>query len=145
MKYTTEVTINLPRERVIELMDTPENMTHWQPTLLRYTLLDDDPKAEGARMEMVYEERGGEQTITETIIKYNMPDEFIATYTTDGVYNKQVNHFYDEGNQTRWVSETEFRFESLMMKVIGFVMRGAFPNQTRETMENFKQFAEQNA
>jgi hypothetical protein len=35
MKYTSEVTIGLPRERVIELFDSSENLSRWQPDLRR--------------------------------------------------------------------------------------------------------------
>ena len=30
MKFTNEVTINLPRARVVELFDNPDNMKQWQ-------------------------------------------------------------------------------------------------------------------
>jgi len=30
MKYTSEVTINLPRDRVVELFDDPDNLPKWQ-------------------------------------------------------------------------------------------------------------------
>lgn len=49
MEYRNEVTINLPVDRVIELMDDPENMKEWQPGLLRYELLSDNPHEEGAK------------------------------------------------------------------------------------------------
>jgi hypothetical protein len=33
MNYTCEVVIDLPRDRVIELFDNPQNLTKWQPGL----------------------------------------------------------------------------------------------------------------
>lgn len=33
MKYRTEITIDLPREQVIEIFDDPDNLPKWQPGL----------------------------------------------------------------------------------------------------------------
>ncbi|MEM7797967.1 MAG: SRPBCC family protein [Chloroflexota bacterium] len=39
MKYSTEVVIDLPRERVIELFDNTENMYKWQNGLKSHEFL----------------------------------------------------------------------------------------------------------
>jgi carbon monoxide dehydrogenase subunit G len=36
MKYTCEITIDLPREEVIRKLDNVENMKHWQKGLTDY-------------------------------------------------------------------------------------------------------------
>lgn len=37
MKYELEITINLPRERVIELFDNPDNLKKWQEGLQSFS------------------------------------------------------------------------------------------------------------
>ena len=85
MKYTTEITINLPRTRVIELFDSTENMYKWQEGLKSFEHLSGEPGQEGAKSSMVYEARKGELPMTETIISRNLPDEFHALYEAKGV------------------------------------------------------------
>ena len=36
MKFTVEITINLPRDRVITLFDSIENLYKWQPDLISF-------------------------------------------------------------------------------------------------------------
>ena len=64
------------------------------------------------------------------------------TYDTKGVHNIQKNYFKDEGDKTRWVSETEFQFSGFGMKLMGFLMPGAFKKQSFKYMQDFKAFAE---
>ena len=76
MKYTTEVSIDLPRDKVIELFDSTENMYKWQEGLKSFKVISGDPGQNGCRAEMVYESRRGDLTMIETITNRNLPDEF---------------------------------------------------------------------
>lgn len=93
MKYTTEVTIDLPREEFIKKMDDPENMKHWMRGLVSYEYLSGEPGTEGARMNMKFKMGKRDMEMVETIIKRNMPEEFHATYDAKGVHNIQKNFF----------------------------------------------------
>jgi hypothetical protein len=46
-------------------------------------------------------------------------------------------------NTTLWESENEYRFSSLMMRLVGLLMPGAFRKQSLQHMQDFKVFAEQ--
>lgn len=143
MKYTSEILIDLPREEVIEKMDNPENMKHWQRGLVNYRLLEGAPGEEGAKMELEYKMGKRQMVLIETILKKKFPTEFHARYDTKGVENIQNNYFHEESTgQTRWISESEFKFQSFMMKAMGFLMPGAFKKQSKKYMEDFKAFAE---
>lgn len=39
MKYTNEIQIDVPRDRMIELLDDAENMKHWQKGLVNYEFI----------------------------------------------------------------------------------------------------------
>lgn len=143
MKYETEVIVNLPRERVIALFDSTENLEKWQDGLKSSEHLSGDPGQPGAKMKLVYDNNGREIEMIETITHRNLPDEFHGTYEADGVYNVMENYFYAEGpEKTRWKAISEFQFSGFMMKAMGFLMPGMFRKQTKKTMEAFKQFAE---
>ena len=142
MKYTTEIVVDVPREEFIKKMDDPENMKHWQQGLIGYEQLSTNPGQEGARMSLSYKMGKREMNLVETIIKRNLPDELYMTYDTKGVHNIQKNYFKEEGDKTRWVSETEFQFSGFGMKLMAFFMPGAFKKQSLKYMQDFKAFAE---
>ncbi|HIB37294.1 SRPBCC family protein [Mesonia sp.] len=143
MKYSTEIIIDQPREKVIEKLDSVENLKHWQRGLLKAEPLSGKLGAEGSKMELHYKMGKRELMMIETILKRELPNKFHATYDTKGVHNIQKNYFQEaSANQTRWISESEFQFSSFPMKVMGFVMPGAFKKQSLKYMKDFKAFVE---
>ncbi|MEL6810772.1 MAG: SRPBCC family protein [Bacteroidota bacterium] len=143
MKYSTEIIIDLPREEVIRKLDNAENMKHWQQGLVGFTMLEGTPGKEGAKMELEYQMGKRNVVLTETITKNKFPDEFHANYDNKVVHNIQRNFFHTiEGNKTKWVSESEFEFKGFGMKVMAFLMPGAFKKQSLKYLNDFKNFAE---
>lgn len=142
MKYITQVSIKLPREKVIELFDSTENLYKWQPGLLKFEHLSGEAGKEGAKSRMVYEARKGELEMVETITKNKLPDEFHASYQARGVDNQVINYFSEpEPGITLWKTENVFRFRGMMALMAPF-MKKAFTHNTLLTMERFKVFAE---
>lgn len=142
MKYTIEMAINRPRERVIELFDSTENLKKWQPELVSFEHLSGEPGQVGAKSKLRYEMGKREVEMIETITSRNLPDEFSGTYETQGVWNKVENHFIPEGDQqTRWRMHSEFRCGGFM-KIMALLMPGMFKKQSRKFMQRFKDFAE---
>ena len=142
MKYTSEVTIDIPRARVIDLFDSTENMYKWQVGLKSFKLVSGDPGQEGAISEMVYEGRKGDLAMTEIITKRNLPDEFHGIYKARGVNNEMYNYFQESApGSTIWRTVSVFRFRGLMALMAPF-MKAAFKNSTLMNMERFKAFAE---
>ncbi|MEP0132620.1 MAG: SRPBCC family protein [Eudoraea sp.] len=143
MKYTTEIIIDLSLDEVHKKLDNPENMKHWQEGLLGYKQLSGEPTKEGAKMELYYKIGKREVTMVETILKNNFPYEFHATYDAKGVHNIQKNTFeVINDHTTKWISESEFEFSGFMMKIMGFIMPGAFKKQSIKYLGDFKAFAE---
>ena len=142
MKYTTEVSIDLPRDKVIELFDSTENMYKWQEGLKSFKVISGDPGQNGCRAEMVYESRRGDLTMIETITNRNLPDEFHGTYEAKGVFNEMFNYFTEPAaNKTTWRTVSVFRFRGMMALMAPF-MKSAFTKNTLLNMERFKIFAE---
>jgi len=142
MKYTCEVTIDLPRDRVIQLFDNPDNTSKWMPGLKSFEHLAGERGQPGATARLIFDQGGKQVEMTETILSRNLPEEFVGTYETEGVKNHLVNRFYDkEPQKTRWVTETEFTFSG-KMKLMAPMMKSSFKEQTQEYMDRFKKFAE---
>ncbi len=141
MKYSCELDIDLPRQRVIELFDNADNMVKWQEGLVSFDHLEGEPGQPGAKSNMVYQMGKRKIEMVETITKNALPEEFNGTYDAQGVHNILENRFIDEGEKTKWIVTSEFQFKGFM-KVMSFFMKGAFPKQTRKFMVDFKNFAE---
>jgi len=143
MNYTVAVEIDLPRARVLELFDNPDNMTKWQPDLVSFEHISGEPGQTGAKSRLSYKMGRRDIEMIETITKRNFPDEFNGTYQTKGIFNIITNRFeIMEENKTKWTAENEFQFSGFM-KLMGFFMKGGFPKHTLKMMNQFKEFAEQ--
>ena len=142
MKYRNEVKIRLPREKVVRLFDSEENLFKWQPDLISFEHISGDKGEVGAKAKLKYKMGKREIEMIETITVKNLPKEFSGTYEARGVWNKQVNSFevIDE-HSTRWTSVSEFRCSGFM-KIMCWLMPGAFKKQTLKLMNHFKEFAE---
>ncbi len=145
MKYNVEITINLPRTKVIELFDNTENLYKWQPGLMSFDHLSGTPGEVGAKSKLLYKMGRREIEMIETITVKNFPDEFSGTYEAKGVWNEVKNYFHElDENTTKWVSENEFRCSGFM-KIFTLLMPGSFKKETQKYLEQFKEFAEGNS
>ena len=144
MKYTKEIVIRKPIDHVVKLFDDPNSMHKWMEGLQSFEHMSGEPGHEGAKSKLVFKMGKREIEMTETILVRNLPQEFSGTYEAKGVYNIVKNKFFPiDANSTRYVTEQEFRFGGFM-KIIGFLMPGAFHKQTIKMLEAFKKFVESN-
>ncbi len=142
MKYKLEIEIDLPREKVIELFDNPDNMKHWQEGFISFQPLSGTSGEVGAKSQLKYQMGNRKIEMIETITKRDLPDEFSGTYETKGMWNEVKNYFAETGpNKTKWITENEFK-SSGFMKLFTFFMPGVFKKQSYKYMIDFKKFAE---
>lgn len=141
MKYTETIEIDLPRERVAEMMADPDGVKEWMPELVGQELIEGERGQEGAKTKMRVKMGKREVVMIETVTRRDLPDSYTAEYDAKGVWNEVENRFEDVGGKTRLVCVSEFRFSGFM-KVIGFLFKGAFPKETRRYLKSFKDWAE---
>ena len=142
MKFTVEITINLPRNRVITLFDSTENLYKWQPGLISFEHESGTAGEVGAKSRLEYKMGKREVKMVETITVRNFPDEFSAIYEAKGVWNEVKNYFHEvDENTTKWVSENEFRCSGFM-KLFALLLPGSFKKETMKYLKYFKEFAE---
>lgn len=143
MKYSTEITIDLPRERVIELFDSQENIFKWMEGLKSFDHLEGEPGQVGAKSEMKFETGKRKIEMTETILERDLPDRFKMSYESPGVYNEVGNFFSEiDSEHTLYRTEHYFRFDGFGLKVMAFLMPGLFKKQSAKYLNDFKVFAE---
>jgi uncharacterized membrane protein len=142
MKYITEVEIDLPRDRVIELFDDLDNYANWQESLVSMERIDGEAGQVGATTRLDHKMGKREVSMVETVTRRELPGRYTATYEAKGVWNEADNHFEAlQDDRTRWTMNTEFRCSGIMW-LMTTLMPGMFKKQTQATMEAFKTFAE---
>ncbi len=142
MKYTVDIEINLPREKVVELFMNPDNYPKWMEGLETYEVLEGEPGQDGTKSRYHFKTGKREITMVETILKNNLPESLELSFKAKGLYNKVISRFeVIDANTTQYISNQEFRFKGLM-RMLGWFMSGAFKKQSFENVEAFKIFAE---
>lgn len=142
MKYSTEIEINKPIDKVIDLFDNPDNMDKWMEGLLSLEPLSGTPGQPDAKSRLKFKMGKREIEMIETIISRNLPDEFSGTYEAKGVFNIVKNRFIKlSETKTKYITECEFQFKGFMI-LIAFLMPGAFKKQSLKYLTDFKKFVE---
>jgi hypothetical protein len=143
MKYSIDITINKPLDEVIRKLDNADNIKHWQRGLIATEHVSGTPGEVGAKMRLKYKMGKRDFDLIETITKRNFPNEFHATYSTPTMNSIQENHFEETPDgYTKWTSLNEFQPGNFMMRVMAFLMPGAFKKQSMKYMTDFKNFVE---
>jgi len=142
MKYTVEIEINQPVDKVIELFDNPDNLPKWMEGLQSFETISGEQGQPGAKSKLKFIIGKRKFEMIETITVRNLPDEFSGTYEAKGFFNTVTNRFIAAGNdKTKYVTEQEFQFEGFM-RIITFLMPGSFKKQSMKYLTAFKNFAE---
>lgn len=146
MNYTVEIVIEQSVDKVVELFDNPKYMKKWMKGLVSFEHVSGEAGMPGAVSKLKFQQGKRLIEMTETITSRNLPNEFLGTYEANGVVNHGKHSFIAiSDSQTKYVSEQEFIFNTFAMKVMGFLMPGAFKKQTLKYMQDFKSFAESEA
>jgi hypothetical protein len=143
MKFTLELPINRSRMEVWNAFDNPENMKEWQPSLILFERISGVQGQPGAMAKLTYEENGRKFALIENVTHREEKQRLDGVYENDFADNLVRNTFIEQGSdQTLWVVETEFKFKTLIMRVLGPVMKKNFAARTQKDMERFKEMVE---
>ena len=147
MKFTCSVIINRPKAIVAALMDNPDNLKHWQDGFISYEDIEGEPGKIGAKARMVYDIKGKQLELVETIIDNQMPDYFKASYYSVPTENTLILKISEmEPNKTRVVQQIEYtRMTGIVINIMAAVFPRLFKNQTQKWLNQFKTFVESQA
>lgn len=154
MKFTVSIEIALPRERVAQLLADPAHLPKWLRGMVLHEPLSGVHGQVGTQSRIVLQ--AGQRKIegTETVTRREPTDlreipkgsvvHFEREMVIEGMWSSVHDQLTEAGPETtRWVSESEYRFSSLLMRLVGLLMPGAFREQSQQHMQDFKAFAEQ--
>ena len=105
MKFSSEIEINKPVEKVVALFDNPNNLKEWMEGLQSFEPISGTPGQVGAKSKLRFKMGRREIEMIETILVRNLPEEFSGTYEANGVYNIVKNKFVSlPENRTRHIA-----------------------------------------
>lgn len=153
MKYTVSIELALPRERAAQLLADPAHLPKWLRGLVLHEPLEGAHGQVGTVSRVVMQMGKQRFECTETVTRREPVDlhdiprgsvvRFDREIVGDGMWSAVRERLTEAGPQTTlWESESEYRFNGLMMRIVGALMPGAFRKQSLVHMQDFKAFAE---
>ena len=154
MKFTVSIEIDLPRERVVQLLSDADQLSYWLRGLVLHEPLNGLHGEVGTESRVVLQTGQQQMELTETITRrepanlQRIPTGTVVRFereaVAEGMWSAAREQLTEAGPaKTLWVSENEYRFTGLPMRLAALFMRGTFRKQTRQHMQDFKAFAEQ--
>ena len=154
MKYTVSIEIAMPREAVAQLLADPAHMPKWLRGLVLHEPLSGVHGQVGTKSRVVMQMGQQKFEGTETITRRQPADlrgipkgsvvHFDREIVGEGMWSAVRDRLTEASpDTTLWVSESEYRFSGLLMRLVGLLMPGAFRKQSQQHMQDFKAFAEQ--
>jgi uncharacterized protein YndB with AHSA1/START domain len=143
MKYTIELIINKARSQVWQAFNDPEKMKIWQPALSEVKLLSGTEGQPGAESRLTFREKEREFSLTEKIVDCQPPASLSQIYENQFAINTVINSFIEQGpDQTLWITETEYKFKTPVMRLMGPLYKKNFTARTQRDMQRFKEMVE---
>lgn len=143
MKFFLELPIKKSRAEVWKAFDNPENTKKWQKSLIKFETVSGVQGQPGAVSKLTYSENGREFFLMERILHRAEPGQFDGVYENEFADNTIKNSFIATSEtETLWKMEVIFAFKTLVMKVIGPLMKKNFVLRSKRDMERFKELVE---
>ncbi|MBK8899919.1 MAG: SRPBCC family protein [Anaerolineaceae bacterium] len=154
MKYTVSIEIAMPLEEVAQLLADPAHLPKWLRGLVLHEPLSGVHGHVGTRSRVVMQMGQQKFEAIETITRREPTDlsripkgsvvHFEREIVSEGMWSAVRDRLTEAGpDSTLWVSENEYRFSGLLMRLVGLLMPGTFRKQSQQHMQEFKAFAEQ--
>ena len=143
MKFTLELSINKPRSDVWKAFDNPDNMKNWQRSLVSFETISGIQGQPAAVSILTYKENEREFSLMERVTHREELHRLDGVYENNFADNTIRNTFIEQGEErTLWRVETEFKFKTLSMRILGPLMKKNFVRRTQNDMQRFKELVE---
>jgi len=143
MKFTLELTLHKSRAEVWRAFDNPENIKSWQLTLVNIEVMSGTQGQMGAVSKLTYGEGKHEFSLIEKVTFRAEQERFDVVYENDFADNSVQNTFIATSeNETLWKMEVEYKFKTVLMKIVGPFAKKNFVRRSDRDMERFKAFVE---
>jgi uncharacterized membrane protein len=140
MKFKCTIDINKPVEKVVDIFLNPDSLQYTQDGFKSKELISGSLGKEGSKSKLIYEKL----ELIETILKNDLPDEFLGLYEHKHTTNTMKVWFEAlSENSTRYHSEIEYtKFNGVIINILVKLFPSMFKKQVLKWMVKFKDYAE---
>ncbi|GAA2332113.1 hypothetical protein GCM10009854_04130 [Saccharopolyspora halophila] len=153
MKYSNSIEIDLPREKVAQLLADPEHIPKWLRGVVLHEPVSGIHGQLGTKSRVVMQSGKRTMECTETITRrdpadlHEIPEEIVVHFDREivgaGMWSVVRDRLTEADPETTlWEQESEYRFSNLLMRLVARLMPSTFHKQSQQHMEDFKAFAE---
>ena len=143
MKYKLEILINKSRAEVWNLFCDYQKISLWQPSIIKIESVSGISGQPGAVSKWIYKAKEREYFLSETILSCEESSHFESVFENEFAENSVNNVFAEQGrDQTLWVAETNYKFKTLLMIILGPFMKNKYVVRSKRDMERFKEMVE---
>ena len=144
MKFTCSVTIQKPLQEVADYFANPAYLGEYQESFQKKELVSGEMGQEGAISKIFYADGKRKMELTETILKNDLPNEFIGQYHHKHMDNTMKCKFIAlDDNHTRYEYEYEYtRIDWVMPRLMSILFPGMYKKPAQKWLRQFKEFVE---
>lgn len=144
MKFTCTVTIHKPQQVVADFFADPTHLKEYQEGFQKKELLSGNAGEVGTVSKLYYQNGKRKMELEETIVKNDLPNEFLAEYFHTHTENTMRSTFTElSDTETRYDAEIHYtKFKGAIVKIMAFLFPSFFKKQVQKWLKNFKVFVE---
>ena len=142
-KYSVRIDIDRPIEEAWEVLMDESRMGEWLEGYKSMELIEGEPLTVGSKHKMIFEDRGKELVLIETVSAIDPPHEFAIDLDHELMNSSMSTTLERIGpDRTRLVSTTETRSPKLLWKIILPFMTPQIRKRSRGDLEKLKALIE---
>ena len=143
LNYENTVSINKTPEEVWKKMMQTENMDKWLKGFKSIETLSGEPGTAGSKHKIVIEEDGHRFEAVETVKEVIENKKFSFILDGDVLTNDVVVSLTDKGLTTDYTQAESVEGKGILMRAMFFWMQSEFSKRSKESLESFKKYAEE--
>lgn len=142
MKFRSEIDIDKPIGQLVEIIQDPECTIKWLDGLRSVKHVSGEYRQPGSKSKVVFDSPAGRLLITETIIRNELPEQYVIRYDGQG-YVSYSNYQFEKlsGDSTRFIINQQVELRGAL-KLAGGLLKGTMSRQLKKSTASFKRFAE---
>jgi len=121
----------------------PEKAKTWQPSLIRVEPVGAYRGKLGTVVKWTYKENEREFSLVEEVLHIEEPSRFESRFENKFASNTVKNLFVQQSESgTQWIAETTYNFKTMLMKILGPILKRNYVARSQQEMERFKETIE---
>jgi uncharacterized protein YndB with AHSA1/START domain len=139
VKFKLELLINKPPSEVWKFFMDPEKTRTWQPSLISIESIRAERGEPGAVFKWIYKENEREFSLVAEVVHAEEPGRFESRFENEFASNTVNNMFVQKSElQTLWIAETTYNFKTVLMKILGPILKRNYIARAQKEMERFE-------